>query len=234
MHLIITLIILISAKICSTQEGSIHVSEQSTNTKSTGLYTIEGKIFPPPNVSITPSWFTSTRIIVNYGQFLAFMRKDGSFEIGQVPSGSYLVEVTNPDFFYKPTRVDINSKGKIRARKVNYIQSSAVQQISYPLRYRPQSPFKYFQTRETWRITDFLFNPMVLMMVLPLILIMVLPKMMNVADVETQREIQNRQIPKYDVPELSEMMTNWFNSGASSLNKPDLAGMKTNKLTRKR
>lgn len=107
--------------------------------------------------------------------------------MNNIPPGSYLVEVTNPDLFYKPVRVDINSKGKIRARKVNYIQSSAVQQVTYPLKFKPQSPFKYFQTRETWRITDFLFNPMVLMMVLPLFLIMVLPKMMNAADAETQR-----------------------------------------------
>ncbi|XP_015781854.1 ER membrane protein complex subunit 7 homolog [Tetranychus urticae] len=234
MNLIVALLIVICAFICNAQEGSIYINELPLNSKSTGFYTIEGRVFPAPNVSITPSWFTSTRIIVNYGQFLAFMRKDGSFEINQVPSGSYLVEVTNPDLFYKPTRVDINSKGKIRARKVNYIQSSAVQQISYPLKYRPQSPFKYFQTRETWRITDFLFNPMVLMMVLPLVLIMVLPKMMNAADVETQRELNNKQIPKYDVPELSEMMTNWFSGGASGLNKPESPGLKANKLLRKR
>lgn len=105
--------------------------------------------------------------------------------MNNLPPGSYLVEVTNPDLFYKPIRVDINSKGKIRARKVNYIQSSAVQQVAYPLKFKPQAPLKYFQIRETWRLTDFLFNPMVLMMVLPLFLIMVLPKMMN--DAETQK-----------------------------------------------
>lgn len=105
--------------------------------------------------------------------------------INNLPPGSYLVEVTNPDLFYKPTRVDINSKGKIRARKVNYIQSSAVQTIPYPLKFKPQAPFKYFQVRETWRLTDFLFNPVVIMMALPLLLILVLPKMMN--DAETQK-----------------------------------------------
>ena len=109
--------------------------------------------------------------------------------VTNLPSGSYLVEVTNPDYFYEPVRVDVNSKGKVRARKVNYIQTSAVTQLPYPLRFKPKSPYRYFQVRETWRVTDFLFNPMVLMMVLPLLLIMVLPKMMNAADPETQKVI---------------------------------------------
>ncbi len=114
-------------------------------------------------------------------------RKDGSFEVTNLIPGSYLIEVSNADYFYEPIRVDINSKGKIRARRVNYIQSSAVQQLSYPLRFKAKAQFKYFQIRETWKVTDFLLNPMVLMMVLPLLLIMVLPKMMNAADPDTQR-----------------------------------------------
>lgn len=139
-----------------------------------------------------------------------FFRPDGSFTISNVPSGSYLVEAVNPDYAYEPVRVEINSKGKFRARKVNYIQTSQVVQMPYPLKMKPLARFRYFQMREQWRATDFLFSPMVnfynglfwlknflkligffknnlqvLMMVLPLLLIMILPKMMN--DPETRR-----------------------------------------------
>ena len=41
-------------------------------------------------------------------------------------SGSYLVEVEHPDYMYEPVRVDINSKGKHRARKNNLVQPSQV------------------------------------------------------------------------------------------------------------
>lgn len=41
-------------------------------------------------------------------------------------SGSYLVEVVNPDYYFEPVRVDINSKGKIRARKTNNVQPTQV------------------------------------------------------------------------------------------------------------
>ncbi|XP_023242905.1 ER membrane protein complex subunit 7-like [Centruroides sculpturatus] len=186
-------------------------------------YTIEGKIIPPD--VITPEWLSSTRILVNGGERFGFPKSDGSFSLSNLSPGSYVVEVANPNYVYETARVDINSKGKFRARKVNYIQSSLVQQIAYPLKFKVRGPYKYFQVRETWRITDFLFNPMVLMMVLPLLLIMILPKMMNAADPETQREMQQMQMPKYDVPELSEMMTTLFTGGK----KPQLKSAKAAK-----
>lgn len=90
-----------------------------------------------------------------------YFREDGTFIISNVPSGSYMVEVVNPNYVYEPVRVEINSKGKFRARKVNLIQTSQVIQVPYPLKMRPLAPFRYFQVREQWRMTDFLFNPMV-------------------------------------------------------------------------
>lgn len=81
--------------------------------------------------------------------------------ISNVPSGSYIVEVVNPNYTYEAVRVEINSKGKFRARKVNYIQTSQVIQVSYPLKLKPLGQANYFQVREQWRLIDFLFNPMV-------------------------------------------------------------------------
>lgn len=94
-------------------------------------------------------------------EFAFYFREDGSFIISNVPSGSYMVEVVNPNYVYEPVRVEINSKGKFRARKVNLIQTSQVIQVPYPLKMRPLTQFRYFQVREQWRLTDFLFNPMV-------------------------------------------------------------------------
>ena len=88
-------------------------------------------------------------------------RSDGNFVINNVPSGSYIVEVANPTFVFEPTRVDITSKGKMRARRLNNLQPSAVQTVTYPLKFKARGKANYFQPREQWRITDFLFNPMV-------------------------------------------------------------------------
>lgn len=150
----------------------------------------------------------NTRILVNYGLYVAYPKEDGSFEVDNIPSDSYVVEVTHPKYIYEPARVDITSKGKIRARRVNYFQPSLVQHIDYPLRFRPKSLHNYFLPRETWRIMDLIFNPMVMMMVVPLVIIWLLPKMMNPQETQNQRD--NMQMPEYNVPELSEMMAGMF------------------------
>ncbi|KAG6463030.1 ER membrane protein complex subunit 7-like [Manduca sexta] len=190
--------------------GAVNPSDEDVGN---GRYVIEGKVFPPDELEHTV-WQVDTRVHVNGGEYIGFIRDDGVFVIHNVPSGSYVVEIIHPDYMYEPVRVEINSKGKYRARKVNYIQTSQVIQVPYPLRMKPLSRFRYFQVREQWRLTDFLFNPMVIMMVLPLLLIMVLPKMMN--DPETKEDLkQISNLTKMtEMPEMSEMFTNLFSGGA--------------------
>lgn len=170
-------------------------------------YVIEGKVFPLDAPYTQPNWQTNTKIHVNGGEYLGFVKEDGTFVVHNIPSGSYIVEAINSELTYEPIRVEINSKGKFRARKVNHIQTSQVNQVPYPLRMKPLGRTKYFQIREQWRVTDFLLNPMVLMMVLPLLLIMVLPKMMN--DPETKKEMEQfGSLTKF--PGVSDMVTNIF------------------------
>jgi Fe2+ transport system protein B len=84
--------------------------------------------------------------------------------------------------------------------------------MPYPLKLNPTGPYRYFIPREEWRITDILMSPMVLMMVLPLVLILILPKMMS--DPETRKEMEQMQMPKYEMPEMSEMLTSFFGGGS--------------------
>lgn len=187
---------------------------QHCNTK---LYRITGNIYSLQHDDLTTMRMSmmNTKILVNYGQYIGYPKEDGSFEVENLPSDSYVVEVTHPRYIYEATRVDITSKGKIRARRVNHIQPSIVQTVDYPLKFRPKSLHNYFLPRETWRVMDLLFNPMVIMMVVPLVIIWLLPKMMSPQEVQTQRD--SMQMPEYNVPELSEMMANMFgNQGQSS------------------
>lgn len=185
-------------------------SENSTEDENESeRYTIEGRIYPLDVPFVQRNWQTNVKIHVNGGEYLGFVKESGAFTIHNIPSGSYVLEVLNSEYTYEPVRVEINSKGKFRARKVNHIQTSQVIQVPYPLKLKPLGRTKYFQLREQWRITDFLFNPMVLMMVLPLLLIMVLPKMMN--DPETKKEMEQLgSLTKFDMPEVSDMVTNFF------------------------
>ncbi|XP_011557843.3 ER membrane protein complex subunit 7 [Plutella xylostella] len=191
-------------------------------------YIIEGEVFPPEELKTT-NWQVDTKIHVNGGEYIGFVRNDGTFVVHNVPMGSHVVEVIHPDFMYDPVRVEINSKGKYRARKVNYVQTSQVIQVPYPLHLKAMSKIRYFQMREQWRMTDFLFNPMVIMMVLPLLLIMVLPKMMN--DPETKEELKqiSNMTKMAELPEMSEMITSLFNGAPSKA-----AASKSTKQIKKR
>lgn len=195
-------------------------------------YVLEGRVFPLSDSQQKQfNWQANARIHVNGGEYLGFVRKDGSFTIQNVPAGSYIVEVLHPEFAFEPARVEINSKGKFRARKVNHIKTSEVMVVPYPLRMKALGKTRYFQLREQWRITDLLFNPMVMMMVLPLLLIMVLPKMMN--DPETKKEME--QIQNMAKFEMSDMVSN-FLAGSSQADKTDKGQVlnKKNQKIRKR
>ncbi|XP_026320804.1 ER membrane protein complex subunit 7 [Hyposmocoma kahamanoa] len=209
---IVNLVFIVSLSLFGNTVWSVNPVEEDVGN---GRYTIEGRVFPPEEL-VETQWQAETRVHVNGGEYVAFIRNDDTFVVHNVPSGSYVVEIVHPDYMYEPVRVEINSKGKFRARKVNYIQTSQIIQVPYPLRMKPLSKFRYFQIREQWRLTDFLFNPMVIMMVLPLLLIMILPKMMN--DPETKEDLkQIHNLTRMgEMPEMSEMITNLFSGGAAA------------------
>ncbi|XP_078039483.1 ER membrane protein complex subunit 7 [Augochlora pura] len=185
-----------------------YVTAENDEEVSTDLYVIEGKVFPWENKA-SNGWQLMTHVMANGGEHYGFLREDGTFIISNVPSGSYVIEVVNPNCVYEPVRVEINSKGRFRARKVNLIQTSQVIQIPYPLKMRPLTPFRYFQVREQWKVTDFLFNSMVLMMILPLLLLMIGPKIMNDPDARKEMEHFNN-LTKYRLPEVSELITTFL------------------------
>jgi len=198
--------------VLSTVAYAAEVSESTTDELISG-FKIEGKLVTPEPKPL--DWHRNTRILVDGGRKSAFIKEDHSFVVHGLSSGSYLIEVINPDFYYEPVRVDITSKGKMRARKVNNLQPSQVNQLAYPLKMKPIQRLNYFQKREEWKISDVLMNPMILMMVLPLLLVTVLPKMMS--DPETQKEVQEMQrnmaSQRNQMPEVSEVFANLFGGG---------------------
>lgn len=82
---------------CQADAISDEVVEES------GLYIIEGKVYPP-ELSGDSNWQSSTRISINDGEYKGFLKEDGTFIVNGVPSGSYVLEIVNPDYFYEPVR----------------------------------------------------------------------------------------------------------------------------------
>ncbi|KAJ6667263.1 hypothetical protein lerEdw1_017241 [Lerista edwardsae] len=122
-------------------------------------FKIEGRAVVP---GVKPQdWVAGARVLVDGEEHVGFLKTDGSFVVHDIPSGSYVVEVISPAYKFEPVRVDITSKGKMRARYVNYIKTSEVVRLPYPLQMKSSGPPSYFIKRESWGWTDFLMNPMV-------------------------------------------------------------------------
>ncbi|XP_057231061.1 ER membrane protein complex subunit 7 [Malurus melanocephalus] len=171
-----------------------------------------GRLWPQPPAVVS-------KLVAQNVELTVFFRTDGSFVVHDVPSGSYVVEVISPAHKFEPVRVDITSKGKMRARYVNYIKPSEVVRLPYPLQMKSSGPPSYFIKRESWGWTDFLMNPMVMMMVLPLLIFVLLPKVVNTSDPDMRREMEqsmNMLNSNHELPDVSEFMTRLFSSKSSS------------------
>lgn len=69
---------------------------------NSGLYSIEGKVYAPEIYSSNDfNWQRDTVITINNGEYSGFLKEDGTFVISGIPSGSYVVEVSNPDYYYE-------------------------------------------------------------------------------------------------------------------------------------
>lgn len=150
------------------------------------LFEINGQIAFRNQMSPPKNWKQNSKVIVNYGEYIGFVKDDGSFLIEGVPSGSYIIEVSNTDYIFEPVRYEINSKGKARARQLNLLQPNNVEPLPVPLVITARQPTRYFRAREEWRITDVLMNPMVLMLLVAMFLMFVTPKL-TAQDPELQK-----------------------------------------------
>ena len=124
------------------------------------------------------------------------------------------MEVLHPNFMIAPVRVEISSKssGRIRARKVDYVQPNEVVLVKYPLLFRVGEKTNFFEKRETWHITDILKSPMVPMLVLPVFFMLILPKLKDMQDPDTKKEIEDasKMMQNPQMPDMSDMLTSLF------------------------
>lgn len=210
-----SLIYLLALTIASIQCDKDSITLENTAISSQSeLFTVYGKV----NIRNDELDIENTRVLVDDGRYVGFLKEDGTFTIPGLESSTYVIEVVAPRNVYEPVRVDINSKGKIRTRRLNLLQPSDVTLLRYPLTFESKGYPNYFYKREQFRVLDLLMSPMVLMMAVPLILVLILPKLVN-QDPELQRELQQTtsilQPGNQNMPNMSEMMYNMFDGNSA-------------------
>lgn len=73
--------------------------------EESGRFTIEGKVYSPEIYSSNVNWQKDTAISINNGEYNGYLKEDGTFVISNIPSGSYVVEIINPDYMYESVSV---------------------------------------------------------------------------------------------------------------------------------
>ncbi|KAK6047739.1 hypothetical protein COOONC_14755 [Cooperia oncophora] len=176
--------------------GIALASEELATTERT-TFAVEGNVIFPSSATMGRKWAANSRVLLNHGEYIGFVREDGSFVVDNVSQRQLCCagEWRTVDFVFEPIRVDITAKGKIRARKLTLLQPNVVNQLPYPLKLSSREATRYFRKREEWRITDMLMNPMVLMLVVPLVIMLIIPKM-TANDPQLQKEMAEMQLPK--------------------------------------
>jgi len=146
----------------------------------------------------------------------------GKFVFFNVPAAnSYVISAGGASLKFRPVRVDVNSKGSMRARELDRIDPHKIEKLPYPIQLRFMGMPQFFHKRAKIDILGMIMgNPMVLMMGVSFLLMMVLPKMTDMNDPEMKKQMDESMSwmkPKAgqsdSMPDVAEMMSNWFGPG---------------------
>ncbi|KAI8618703.1 hypothetical protein BC830DRAFT_1107423 [Chytriomyces sp. MP71] len=163
-----------------------------------------------PEATLTPN----TRVVLDGGAHVSYVRADGFFEFDSVPEGSHLIEVVSQEFMYPKIRIVVSPKS-VSAFYHNDGTSwtSLGPAVNLPLEIPARMKLDPFMPRPKMSVWGIVMgNPMLLMMGGTMALFYFLPKMLDGMDPEELKKMQESRSsqPKMEMPDMSESLANWF------------------------
>ncbi|KAF9946351.1 hypothetical protein BGZ65_009808, partial [Modicella reniformis] len=161
-----------------------------------------------------------TRVILSGGQYSAMITRDGKFVFPDVPEGSYLLEVQNPQYIYPTVKLTVNGKdSKAHLVSLGADWSNNDNIMQFPLTLTPRGPSTYFIPREGFKISHLFANPMMLMMGFSVVMLFIMPKLMANMDPAAMEEMQGMQeaaqMPSFEMPDIAATLAKFSTGGAS-------------------
>ncbi|XVE53592.1 hypothetical protein DITRI_Ditri03aG0014600 [Diplodiscus trichospermus] len=161
-------------------------------------YTISGRVKIPQGVGakgfVLPGRMSNV-VILNGGQNVTFLRRDGYFSFHNIPAGTHLIEVTAIGYFFSPVRVDVSARnpGKVHAALTENRRGLS-ELVLEPLREE-----QYYEIRESFSIMSVVKSPMGLMVGFMVVVLFLMPKLVENMDPEemkrAQEEMRNQGVP---------------------------------------
>ncbi|KAI8813861.1 hypothetical protein BJ742DRAFT_787723 [Cladochytrium replicatum] len=161
----------------------------------------------------------NTRVVLNGGQYVGYVKDDGSFSIPNVPDGIHILDVQSTDYTFDKIRVDVGGNrvtASITQLGMNYARVGP--QVRHPLELPARAKTDYFMPRESFNIMGLFANPMLLMTGVSMLMFLGMPYLMKNIDPETLKEMQEKQSqqPKVEMPDVAGSLANWMSGAGSS------------------
>jgi ER membrane protein complex subunit 7 len=159
----------------------------------TPTMTIEGRLQYPDRTPFN----TTTRVIVNHGEYTTYSRRDGNFTIHGITPGIYLIDVHSPTYhfsqvkcLFKPGAV---SDGKPVFSCLEYLYPGAPKQaVENMLVLNALATYEYFEVKRGFSVFSILKNPMVLLMAFTVGFMYLMPMMMENLEPEERERMQKQ------------------------------------------
>lgn len=205
--------------------ASVLLASSSADEDAPQRFTLHGRVLVPQEAEADRAKFlTSTRVVLDGGSYVGFLKSDGTFSISDLPSASYMLEVYSTHFMFAPLRVDLSKKftGSVRVSKADLVQGVSTVRIPYDqklgLVMQAIGPIQHFEQLPGWSITSMIFNPMFMMMAMPMVMMYLMPKMMEGMDKEQLAEMQKQQAQMGTAQnfDLAETLASMTGGGSSS------------------
>ncbi|KAH9944451.1 uncharacterized protein BXZ73DRAFT_96941 [Epithele typhae] len=137
-----------------------------------------------------------TKVALDNGKLHGGVTRDGSFEIPDVPPGTYVLSVQAPDHAFEQMRVDVFETDSLPEVRPYFpgtpLSAASTVTLPYPIQLAARVRYDFFVPRESFNLLAMFQNPMMMMMLGAGVLVLLMPMMMKNMDPEVMEEFKER------------------------------------------
>ncbi|KAJ2725177.1 hypothetical protein GGI07_001439 [Coemansia sp. Benny D115] len=171
----------------------------ATSTAGEKTYRLRGTITSNSILEDVTELATRAQVVVNGGEHVGFIQKDGSFVVDNVALGDSLLEINSAEYAFPKVHVRISLKESGQASiAARYVQigsdwSDESPILGYPLRLAATEKYNFFTERQGFSIIAMFSNPYMMMVGASLVAVFLLPKLQANLDPEALEEMKNKK-----------------------------------------
>ncbi|KAL0950973.1 hypothetical protein HGRIS_007721 [Hohenbuehelia grisea] len=140
----------------------------------------------------------NSKVVLNDGKIAGGVRKDGSFLLPDIPSGTHLLSVQSHDFIFDQLRIDVINATEPTIEVRPYVPGTPLNPstailLPSPITLTARQKLDYFVPHESFNLVGMFQNPMMIMMVLAGVMMLATPYLMKNMDPDAMEDMRASQ-----------------------------------------